>query len=91
MIDIYKCMICGKEHTSIDKYAACVANCNRIVKAEQEKRREEKLAEEKADRLALVNKKYNEFQDELKSFAKDYGYVPISLRNPLSDLYFSLF
>ena len=88
---MYKCMICGKEHDSIEGYAACVASCNRKAQEEQKKLREEKLMREKSERFKSISTKYNDLQKELREFARDYGYTPITFSGSIVDLFNSLF
>ena len=88
---MYKCMICGKEHKSIDDYAACVASCNQKAKEEQRKMLEEKIRKEKAERFESITAKYNSLRKEVKEFAKDYGYTPITFPGSIASLFDSLF
>lgn len=88
---MYKCMFCGKEHKSIDDYAACVEACHKQVKEEQRKAEEEKLRKEKQERFNRITTKYNELRKDLKEFARDYGYTPISFPGSIADLFDSLF
>lgn len=83
---MYKCGICGKDHAKLDDYVACVEKCGRQVKVEQQRQREEELARQKTERFENIYKKYNELRDEIKAFAKDYGYSPISFRYSFADL-----
>lgn len=88
---MYKCMICGKEHKSLDDYAACVAVCNKRVKEEQIRAREERLNAEKSKRIESIKGKHNDLRNEVCEFVKDYGYSPIIFPASIAELFNSVF
>lgn len=47
--------------------------CEHEQKIELERVKKEKLEKERKDRLATINKKYEELQNLLSEFEKDYG------------------
>lgn len=63
---MYKCAICGKDHERVEDYVACSERCMRSLNAEKERKRKEKLAEEREPRYKAIL----DLQDKIKSDEK---------------------
>ena len=64
----YTCGICGKEHTYLDDYLKCVANCGEAIKLEENKKRMEEMNIE-INRVKQAKKYYEE---QLANFKEKY-------------------
>lgn len=72
MGNTYECPICGEKFQDIDKYAVHFTACNDKRKAEEEKRKSERLAKEREKRKAEVDAAYEQYKNLQLAYDKDY-------------------
>ena len=75
MGNTYECPICGEKFQDIDKYAAHFIACNDKRKAEEEKRKSERLAKELEKRKAEVDAAYKQYKKLQDAYDKDYSNI----------------
>ena len=70
---MYKCEVCGKEHSNITDRAKCELNCAKRIEEEARKVAEAKKKAEKDVRRAEVECAINNARKLLTAYIKDYN------------------
>lgn len=68
----YSCPYCKEEYTEPSDLAHCILSCETRIKAEEEKRKAQLIAE-KAARKEKVELAEKEYKKLLTAYVKDYG------------------
>lgn len=69
---MYKCEICGKEHSNITDRAKCELDCAKRIEAEAKKAAEAKKMAEQKVRKEEVEKAINHAKELLVAYINDY-------------------
>jgi len=72
-VNMFKCSICGKEYEDAIDRAKCEIECDKRLKAEAEKKRQEELKNKKQERIEELNRARKEYQDSIKNATEVYN------------------